>query len=81
MTMTVISSPSWTTSSTLFDPLGVELGDVHHAIHAGQDLDEGAEIGDAHDLAGVDAADLGRFGQGFDALAGAASPVPSVAAM
>ncbi len=35
----------------------------------GQDLDKSAEIGDADDLAGVDAPDLGGFGEGFDALA------------
>ncbi len=35
----------------------------------GQDFDEGAEIGDAHDFTGIDAPDLGRLGQRFDALA------------
>ncbi len=53
----------------LVHPLGIELADVHHAIQPGQDLDEGAEIGHAGDLAGIDAPDLGRFGEGFDALA------------
>ena len=52
-----------------FDPFAVELGDVHHAIRAGQDLHEGAEIGDADNLAGVDATQLRGFGDGFDALA------------
>ncbi len=65
----------------LFDPLGVELGDVDHAVDVGQDLDECAEIGDAHHLTGVDSPDLGRFGQGFDALAAPFLPTPSVAAM
>src|SRR5262249_28187507 len=45
-----------------------ELGDVHHRILAGQDLDEGAEGQDAHDLAGVDLAALDLLGEALDHL-------------
>ncbi len=41
-----------------------QLRDVHQAVLAGQDLDEGAEVGGAHDLAGVDLADLRRLRSG-----------------
>ena len=37
-----------------------ELGDVDQAVAAGEDVDEGTELGDVDDLAGVDVADLGR---------------------
>src|SRR5438876_895509 len=53
----------------LFHPLDAvvgELGDVDQAILSRQDLDEGAERHDAHDLALVDLADLDLVGEAFD---------------
>src|SRR5439155_21464037 len=49
----------------LLDPVPGQLGDVQQAFHAGQDLDEGPEIDDARDLAGVD---LPQFRLGGDFL-------------
>src|SRR5699024_5292671 len=47
-----------------------ELGDVEHAVLAGQQLDEGADGDDAHHLAGVLLADLHAVGDALDDLAG-----------
>ena len=44
MTFTTISSPSLQTSVTCFTRFVVELADVHQAVGARQDLDEGAEV-------------------------------------
>ena len=38
-----------------------DLGDVEHAVDAGHDVDEGAEIFDGDYCAGVDFADFGFF--------------------
>src|SRR5438874_10754811 len=47
----------------VFDPLDAlapaQLGYVHEAVAAGEDVDEGAELGDVHHLAGVHGAHLG----------------------
>src|SRR5512143_2849528 len=40
-----------------------QLADVHHAVGAGQNLDERAEVGNAHDFASVNLADLHAVGQ------------------
>ncbi len=58
MTMTSISSPTLTTSSTRRHAVVGQLADAHEAFFAGHDLDEGAEIDRAGDAAGVDLADL-----------------------
>ena len=70
VTITVISSPTLDHIFDLLDPFGVELGDVDHAVDVGQDLDESAEIGDAHHLAGVDAAQSGAFRSAFRSARG-----------
>ena len=49
--------------------VAVELGDMHHTILIGQDLDESAKIGDANNLTGIDPPEDRRFGDLFDALA------------
>ncbi len=36
-----------------------QLGDVHQAVAAGKDVDEGTELGDVHDTTLVDGTDLG----------------------
>ena len=43
---------------------------MHEAVHAGQQVDKSAVGFDAHDLPGVDFADLDLFGQRFDLAAG-----------
>ena len=48
------------------DALVRDLGDVHEAVGVRQDLDEGAEVGDALDDAVVDGADLGLRGEALD---------------
>src|SRR5690606_37216384 len=48
------------------DPLVGVLGDVHQALLAGQDLDEGAEVHDPLHLAGVDGAHFNVPGQRLD---------------
>src|SRR5512135_155217 len=47
-----------------------QLADVHQAVLAGQDLDEGAEVLDRRDAALVDPADLDPFGHRLDLVAG-----------
>ena len=47
-----------------------EFGDVAHAVGAGGELDERAEVLDADDLAGVDRADLDLLAEGLDLGAG-----------
>src|SRR3970040_739008 len=54
----------------LLHPLTVKLRDMDQPVGAGEDLDEGAEVGGAHDLAGVDTPDDGFLDQGRDALDG-----------
>ena len=57
----------------LVDPLAAsDLGDVQQAVAAGEDVDEGSELGDVHHLAVVYLADLGlgRIADGQDALLG-----------
>ena len=71
ITLTVISSPSLTTSRDLADAVGRELADVQQAVGAGQDLDEGAVRLDAPHRAVVDLADLGHLGEALDDLDGA----------
>src|SRR5205823_251139 len=57
----------------VLDPLdalaATQLGDVHEAVTAGKDVDEGAELGDVHDLARVRRPHLGlgRIEDEFDA--------------
>ena len=41
---------------------------MHHAIRAGKNLHERAEIGDPDNLAGIDAAQLRGLSDGFDAF-------------
>ena len=48
------------------DTLGVQLGDVDQSLLAGGDLDKGAEVHQAGDLALVDGADLGVLHNGLD---------------
>src|SRR5437764_6651034 len=47
----------------VLDPLDpatlTELGDVHQPVAAGEDVDEGAELGDVDDLPRIDGAELG----------------------
>src|SRR5665811_1512087 len=38
----------------LFDPLGIELGDVYHTVDVWQNFHESTKVGHAHHLAGVD---------------------------
>ena len=45
-----------------------ELRDVHEAVGAGQDLDEGAEVDDLPHRAAVDLPDLGLGGDAADAV-------------
>ena len=59
--LNLTSSPMLTTSSTLADPVGSQLGDVDEPFLARQNLDESAEVHDALDRAGVDLADLDLF--------------------
>src|SRR5438309_1847218 len=62
----------------LFHPLDAvvgELGDVDQAILSRQDLDEGAERHDAHDLALVDLADLDLVGEALDPVDGFLAPL------
>ena len=47
-----------------------DLGDVQQAVGAGEDLDEGAELSETHDLAEVGLADLGHGGEIADHLDG-----------
>jgi len=54
---------------------------VNHAIRAWQNLHECAKISHPHNFAGIDAAQLGCFGDGFDALTCIFAPSPLVAAM
>src|SRR5690606_4238383 len=54
----------------LLDVAAIQLADVHQAILVGHDLHEGAEVGCAHHLAGVNAPDLRCLGQRFHALPG-----------
>src|SRR5690606_9482226 len=48
--------------------LGCQLGDVNHSILARSELDKRAKIGDAHDLAGEDLAQVRVVGQHMDAF-------------
>ena len=48
----------------------LDLGDVEEAVGAGEDFDEGAELGDADDLAEVGLADFGDGGDVGDHLDG-----------
>ena len=57
-------------SLDLAHALLVELADVHQAVGAGQDLDEGAEVGQALDQAHVELADLGLGGEALDDVDG-----------
>ena len=66
MTLTSISSPSFSTSLDALDARVRDLGDVQEAVGVGQDLDEGAEVDDALDRALVDRADLGLGGEALD---------------
>ena len=52
------------------DALGGDGADVEHAVDAGEDVDEGAEIFDTDDCTGVDAADFWLFGEGLDPVEG-----------
>src|ERR1700744_5386393 len=47
----------------LFHAVLRDLGDVQEAVGAGEDFDEGAELGETHDLAEVGLADLGHSGK------------------
>ena len=59
-TRTSSSWPSVSTSSTALMRAPVaELGDVHQAVAAGEDVDERTELRDVHDAAVVDLAELG----------------------
>ena len=50
-TLTFTWSPTLTTSPTLLDALRRQLGDVDEAVLAAEEVHEGAEIDDLHDLA------------------------------
>jgi len=52
------------------DPIVGQLTDVNHAIHAGQDIDEGAIRLDPHHCTGVDLAQFDLFGHVGDLLQG-----------
>src|SRR5690606_36197686 len=54
----------------LLNALIAQHGDVHQTVLARQDVDEGAEVDDALDLADVDLADLGFSSDGQHALLG-----------
>src|SRR6185369_5711987 len=47
-----------------------QLRDVHEAVGAGKDLDEGAEVDDLADRAAVDASNLGLRGDRADTVEG-----------
>ena len=66
ITLTSISSPFLADVLHRAHALLVELADVHQAVGARQDLDEGAELGDAPDDAHVELAHLGLGGQALD---------------
>src|SRR5581483_3109843 len=54
----------------ILDAVLGDLGDVEQAVGAGEDLDEGAELGQADHLAEVGLADLGHRGEVADHLDG-----------
>src|SRR5438270_6400093 len=56
----------------LAHPVGSELADVHQAVSAGHDLDEGSVGLDLPHGAGVELADLRHLGEALDRLHGAA---------
>ncbi len=74
-TLTRIWSPSRSSSLTSFDAVLGDLGDVEETVGAGEDLDEGAELGEADDLAEVGLADLRDGGDVGDHLDGAGEAV------
>ena len=80
MTTTMISSPTWTTSSTVGHVVVGQLADADEALLAGQDLDEGAEAHDAGDLAQVQRADLDLAGERLDPLDRLATSSPELTA-
>ena len=68
-TFTFSSSPRFSTSSTVFDPLaGRDVGDVQQAVRALGELDERAEGGGLHHLAVELVADLDLLGHRADAV-------------
>ena len=70
MTLTSISSPSLQMSWTVCTRLLVELADVHEPVRAREDLDEGAELGEALDDAQVVLAHLGLGREALDDVDG-----------
>ena len=78
-TRTSISSPS---DEHVLDPVdalaAAELGDVEQAVAAREDVDERTELGDVHDPARVDRADLGggRVEDELDLALGPRRPAP-----
>jgi hypothetical protein len=68
-TFTLTTSPSASLSLTFSTRSSADLRDVHQAVAAGQDGDEGAEVHQLGDLALVDLAHLHVGGDLLDALA------------
>ena len=70
VTLTQIISPMLTHVLHLGHAVVGQLGDVHQTVLAGGQLDEGAELHDAHDLAEVQGADLWDEHDGLNGLLG-----------